>query len=74
MKKVKLKFIDCYQGHKPEEDKYYKILSQYYDVELSDNPDYIIDGGLGHEHLDSKYDKCVKLISIARAKKIFYKS
>lgn len=64
MKTIKLKFIDCWLGHKPEGDKYYKILSKYYNVELSDNPDYIIDGGLGHEYTNPKYDKCVKLITI----------
>ena len=64
MKTVKLKFIDCWLGHKPEEDKYYKLLSKYYNVVLSEQPDYVIDEGLGHEHLNPKYDKCVKLISI----------
>ena len=64
MKTIKLKFIDCWLGHKPEEDKYYKLLSKYYNVVLSEQPDYVIDEGLGHEHLNPKFDKCVKLISI----------
>lgn len=64
MKIIKLKFLDCWLGHIPEKNLYYKILSRYYKVELTDNPDYIIDGGLGTEHLNTKYDRCIKLVSI----------
>lgn len=64
MKRIKLKFLDCWGGHVPEEDLYYKLLSQWYDVELSEAPDYVIDEGLGHEHTDRKYDDCVKIVSI----------
>ena len=64
MKTIKLKLLDCWTGHRPEEDKYYKILSTYYDIVLSDDPDYIIDGALGHEHLRPQYDKCIKIINI----------
>ena len=64
MKTIRLKFLDCWTGHLPEKDKYYEVLSRYYNVELSENPDYIIDEGLGHEHLNSRYNKCIKIISI----------
>ncbi len=64
MKTIRLKFLDCWTGHQPEEDKYFEVLSKYFNVEISENPDYIIDEGLGHEHLSSKYDKCIKIISI----------
>lgn len=64
MKTIKLKFIDCWPGHKPEDDLYYKILARHFKVELSDTPDYIIDGGLGHNHVKPEYANCIKLINI----------
>lgn len=64
MKEIKLKFLDCWLGHEPEKDLYYKVLSKMYEVKLSDEPDYIIDEGLGHAHLDPRYDGCVKIVSI----------
>lgn len=59
MRKIKVKFVDQWTGHCPECDKFYKILCKNYDVELSDMPDYLFDGGLGHEHF--KYD-CIKIL------------
>lgn len=64
MKTIKIKFLDYYPGHKPEENLIYRILTKHYQVELSETPDYIIDGGLGHAHLDPKYAQCVKLVAI----------
>lgn len=64
MKRIKLKFLDCWGGHKPENDLYYRVLSKLYDIELSDEPDYVIDEGLGHAHLEARYDGCVKLVSV----------
>ena len=63
MKRIKLKFLDCYKGHVPENDRYYKLLSRHYKVELSDEPDYVVDCGLGTDHLDSKYKNCIKILS-----------
>lgn len=59
MKRIKIKFVDQWTGHRPENDKFYEILRRHYDVELSDSPDYLFDGGLGHEHF--KYN-CVKIL------------
>lgn len=64
MKKIKVKFLDFIISRRIEDDWYYRTLSKFYNMELSDNPDYIIDGGLGHEHLDPKYDHCVKIVTI----------
>lgn len=52
--KIKLKFTDTYSQFKPEEFLIYKILAECYDVELSDDPDFVIAMSYGHEHL--KYD------------------
>ena len=61
MKRIKVKFVDQWYGHKPEKDKFFQLLCKHYDVELSNTPDYLFDGGLGHEHL--KYD-CIKILSV----------
>lgn len=61
-RKIKLKFIDQWAGHVPEEDKYYKLLSKHFDIELSDSPDYVIDGGLGDDYL--RYDNAIKIANI----------
>ena len=62
MKNIRVKFIDWWNGHVPEENVYYKILSRHFRVELCDNPDYVIDGGLGREYL--KYENAIKIVSV----------
>ena len=58
--KIKLKFVDSIWGASIEETLVYKLLAEEYDIELSnDDPDYLIDGGLGEEHW--KYNDCVKI-------------
>lgn len=52
MKTVRVKFADYY-GVKPEDTWAYRILSKFYDVRVVErNPEYLIDGGLGQDHLD----------------------
>ena len=62
MKKIRLKFIDQWKGHVPEKDMYYRILSRHFDLELSEEPDYVIHGGLGREYL--KYGNAIKIANI----------
>lgn len=62
MRRIKVKFADYYGGHVPVKDPYYGILSRRYEVELSDEPDYLFDGGLGLEHL--RYDRAVKIVTL----------
>ena len=65
MKKVRVKFADYY-GKKPDEIMAYRILRQFYDVEVVErSPDYLIDGGLGNEHLD--YPDAVKIVFIGES-------
>ena len=65
MKKVRVKFVDYY-GKKPDEILAYGILCRFYDVEVVErSPDYLIDGGLGSEHLD--YPDAVKIVFIGES-------
>lgn len=51
MKTVRVKFSDFY-GTPPENIWEYRILRRYYNVEIVDrDPEYVLDGGLGTEHL-----------------------
>lgn len=61
---IKLNFVDFLISHPIEDDWYYKTLSRYYNIVQSGSPDYIISGGLGHEHLNPKYDHCIKIVTI----------
>ena len=65
MKKVSVKFADYY-GKKPDEILAYRILRRFYDVEIVErSPDYLVDGGLGNEHLD--YPATVKIVFIGES-------
>jgi len=58
MKVIKIKFVDFYTGFVPDNFLFYTLLSEMYDVVLSDTPDYVFFSVFGNEHL--KYD-CVKI-------------
>lgn len=58
MKSIKLKFVDHYKSFVPETDRIFVFLNQYFSVELSEDPDFIIYSSWGSEHL--KYD-CPKI-------------
>lgn len=58
MKKIKIKFVDFYGGFNQDSNDFIDALKQKYEVEISDNPDYIIYSGFGYEHL--KYD-CIRI-------------
>ena len=42
MKKVKIKFVGYWPEMKPESQHIFRILCRYYDVEICEDPDYII--------------------------------
>lgn len=60
MKKIKIKFVDFNVGlgFRLEDNEIVNSLSKRYDVEFSDNPDYIFYSVFGLDHL--KYD-CVRI-------------
>lgn len=61
MKKIKVKFVDNCSDLRDKDNYLYPYLSEMYDVEISDEPDYLICSVFGHEHI--KYD-CVKIVFI----------
>lgn len=58
MRKIKLRFTDFWVDLNNAESVFYKLLSNRYDIELSDNPDYIIYSVFGYDYL--KYD-CIRI-------------
>lgn len=57
-KHIRIKFVDFWDDFVPENNLFYQLLSEHYDVELSDNPEYLFCSVFGDEHL--RYD-CVKI-------------
>lgn len=62
-KRIRVNFID-HHGGKPEVAIYLRILRELYDVEISDRPDYVFDGGIGRDYVN--YD-CVKIVTIGES-------
>ena len=57
-KHIRIRFVDFWDDFVPENNIFYQLLSEHYEVELSDTPDYIFCSVFGEEHLN--YD-CVKI-------------
>ena len=57
-KPIRIKFVDFWDDFVPEQSLFYQLLSQRYEIELTDNPDYLFCSVFGDEHLS--YD-CVKI-------------
>lgn len=60
-KHIRIKFVDFWDDFVPENSLFYQLLSEHYDIELTDpstSPDYIFYSVFGEEHLN--YD-CVKI-------------
>ena len=62
-KHIRINFID-HHGGKPEVAVYLRILRELYDVEVSDRPDYVFDGGIGRDYVN--YD-CIKIVTIGES-------
>ena len=58
MKKIKINFTDFWGNFDKENNDFSNILREKFDVEISDNPDYLFYSTFGREFL--KYD-CVKI-------------
>ena len=58
MKKIKIKFVDFFEDFNQYNNDFIDALKQKYEVELSENPDYIIYSAFGYEHL--KYN-CIRI-------------
>jgi len=52
MAKIKLAFTDFWKGFNPEDNWFYRFFDTYFDIELSDNPDFLIYSNFGHNYLN----------------------
>lgn len=57
-KKIKIKFVDFWDGFSTQQNDFVDALNKKYEVEFSDNPDYLFYSGFGFEHL--KYN-CIRI-------------
>lgn len=60
MKKIKIAYTDCF-NYDLTTSALHKVLAKNFDVEISSDPDYVVDFGYGYDHLDPKYDNCIKI-------------
>lgn len=58
MKKIKINFVDFWDGFEKQQNDFLYSLQRKNDVEISDNPDYLFYSGFGFEHL--KYN-CIRI-------------
>lgn len=58
MKKIKIKFVDFWSGFDEYNNDFYKILNEKYDVEISEEPEFLFYSVFGYKNLD--YD-CIKI-------------
>lgn len=58
-KHIKIAYSDFWDGFKADDNLFTDLLSEMYDVELSDQPDYLFYSVFGNEHL--KYDNCIRI-------------
>jgi hypothetical protein len=63
---IKIAWLDTWWGDENKEfcktTRVYKLLAKHYNLELSDNPDYIIDGGQSLKYMSNKYDRAIKIL------------
>lgn len=58
MKRIKIKFVDFSSDFDCHNNDFVNILKKYYDVEISDSPEYLFYSIFGYEHL--KFN-CIKI-------------
>lgn len=59
-KKIKIDFVDFWSDLNKTDNYFYNVLKKYYDVEISDQPDYVFCSCFGNRHF--KYHDCVKIL------------
>lgn len=57
-RKIKIKFVDFWDGFNKENNEFVDVLREKYNLEFSDNPEYLFYSGFGCQHL--KY-KCIRI-------------
>lgn len=58
MGKIKINFVDFWPGFDKVDNDFYRILNERYEVEISNNPDYIFYSVFGFEH--TRYN-CIRI-------------
>ena len=58
MKKIKINFTDFWGGFDKKDNYFYNLLKDEFDVEISNNPDYLFFSVFGNQHQNYK---CVKI-------------
>ena len=61
MKTIKINFVNFWDSFKKDKNLFYNILSKHFDVEISDDPDFIICSNRGNTFEYTKYN-CVRLM------------
>jgi hypothetical protein len=56
--KIKIAFSDFWKGFQPENNWFYSFLNKYFDIEISETPDFLIYSCYGHKFLNYK---CVRI-------------
>ena len=59
MKKIKIKYVDFWPSLNPEDFIFTKLLRKHFEVEISDNPDYIFYSLIGNKDY-LNYD-CIRI-------------
>ncbi len=62
MKKIKINFVDFWSDLIKTDNYFYNILKKYYDVEISDQPDYVFCSCFANKHF--RYHDCVKIFYV----------
>lgn len=57
---IKIKFVDFWKTFSPEDFIITKILKTKYDVQITENADYVFFSSFGLQHLDTP-DQCIKI-------------
>lgn len=59
-KKIKINFVDFWSDLIKTDNYFYNILKKYYDVEISEEPDYVFCSCFGNQHF--KYQNSIKIL------------
>lgn len=54
MRKIKLAFTDFWKDFSPKDNWFYRFLSNHFEIEISENPDFLLYSNFGHKYLDYK--------------------
>lgn len=57
---IKIKFVDFWLNFNPKDNYFYNFLNIHYNVQFSDNPDYLFFSVYGYNHL--QYSNCIKIM------------